>query len=168
MSCEATLSDGRECGFRGRHEVEGRRLCGTHRRAHVRATVGVCECPVCLDVVKTPASLFETACGHRFHARCARAWFARRPLTCPMCRATCLEGMALLGPRLAPQLEGLLRTVPPPPRAFFPAYIVARLESEDVVRALGADKTLIELLVDLACECFTRDNFFAKVRGLGL
>lgn len=167
MSCEAALRDGRQCRYAARHDVDGRRLCGVHR-ARAADEDDARECPVCLDAVRTRAATFETACGHRFHRRCARAWFARRPLTCPMCRATCLEGLALLGPRLAPKLEGLLRTVPPPPRAFFPAYIVARLESEDVARALGGDKALSELLVDLACECFTRDNFFAKVRGLGL
>jgi len=85
-----------------------------------------------------------------------------------MCRSVCLEGLSLLGPRLAPKLLALTRTVPPPPRAFFPSYIIAHLESPAVADALGADKDLVELLVDLACECFTADNFFAKVRAMGL
>jgi hypothetical protein len=81
----------------------------------------------------------------------------------------CLEGLALLGSsRAAVKLQALIRTVPPSPRAFFPAYIVAQLESPEVVAGLGADKDLVGLLIDLACECFTQDNFFTKIRALGL
>lgn len=161
--CEATLASGCACKYRGCHLVDGDRLCGVHRRQREQAV----ECPVCLLPIKKRANS-RMECGHCFHAKCIRSWFRQRPLTCPMCRAVCLEGMALLGPRLAPKLLGLTRTVPPAPRAFFPAYIISHLEDPKVQEALGADKNLIELLVDLACECFTRDNFFAKVRGLSL
>lgn len=108
-------------------------------------------------------------CGHAFHAKCLRSWFRARPLTCPMCRAVCLEGLSLVGAgRLAPKLQALTRTVPPPPRTFFPAYIIGHLECPRVRDALGLDKPQTELLVDLACECFTREFFFAKVRAMGL
>lgn len=162
--CEARLASGRACRFRAKHEHEGHRLCGVH--AHQRAAA-VAECPVCLDAVSKRA-LARMECGHVFHSRCIRAWFRRRPLRCPMCRAACLGGLCLLGPRLAPRLLGLTRTLPPPPRAFFPAYIISHLEDPKVAAALGADQDLVGLLVDLACECFTRDNFFAKVRAMGL
>ncbi len=86
-----------------------------------------------------------------------------------MCRAKCLEGVALVGgKRLAPKLRALVRTVPPPPRAFFPAYIISQLETPAVREALGCDKNVAELLVDVACECFTKENFFAKIRGMQL
>lgn len=85
-----------------------------------------------------------------------------------MCRGTCIEGLALLGPGLGPKLQALMRTVPPPPRAFFPSYIISQLETPRVMEALKADKELIELLIDLACECFTKDIFFAKIRNIGL
>ena len=107
-------------------------------------------------------------CGHRFHTSCLRSWFKNRALSCPMCRAACVEGIALLGPGLGPKLHALMRTVPPPPRAFFPAYIISQLETPRVAGALKADKELVELVVDLACECFTKDIFFAKLRHLGL
>jgi len=161
--CTATLATGGPCKYRACHSLDGDRLCGVHMRQRELAT----ECPVCLGPIKKRAKS-AMACGHEFHSKCIRAWFRQRPLTCPMCRAACLEGMALLGPRLAPKLLALTRTLPPPPRAFFPAYIVSHLENPRVQEALGADKSLAELLVDLACECFTRDNFFAKIRGLGL
>lgn len=165
-TCEARLASGRACQFRAKHDHEGHRLCGVHARQ--RAAAAQCpECPVCLDAVSARAAA-RMECGHLFHSRCIRAWFRRRPLRCPMCRAVCLGGLSLLGPRLAPRLLGLTRTLPPPPRAFFPAYIISHLEDSKVAAALGADQDLAGLLVDLACECFTRDNFFAKVRAMGL
>ncbi len=85
-----------------------------------------------------------------------------------MCRAACLEGIELLGKRLGPKLHAILRTVPPPTRAFFPAYIVTHLENPIVQSALGCDKDTLELLRDVACECFTKDLFFIKLRDLEL
>ncbi len=164
QKCAATLKCGRRCEFRPR---PGDDVCGVHLRQRSRQQE-LGECPVCLCDIKRRACCATMACGHAFHARCLRSWFRRRPLTCPMCRATCVEGLALLGRRLAPKLQALARTVPPPPRAFFPAYIVAQLEQPRVQDALGLDKTQTELLADLACECFTRDFFFAKVRAMGL
>lgn len=161
--CEAPLVCGGCCRYRGQHVHDGQRLCGIHLRQRTAAV----ECSVCLCPVRKKA-MAEMACGHKFHCKCIRAWFRRRPLTCPMCRSVCLEGLALLGPRLAPRLQGLTRTLPPAPRAFFPAYIIAHLETPKVAEALGVDRDLADLLIDMACECFTRDNFFAKVRGMGL
>lgn len=161
--CEATLASGACCRYRAAHQHCGERLCGLHERQ--RRTV--VECAVCLTAVRRRGQT-ELACGHKFHSKCIRSWFRKRPLTCPMCRATCLEGVRLLGPRLAPRLLGLIRTLPPPPRAFFPAYIIGHLENAQVAEALGLNTEKVELLVDLSCQCFTRDNFFAKVRSLEL
>lgn len=143
-------------------EHEGAQLCGVHRRQRASAV----ECPICLTAI-TKRARAEMGCGHVFHSKCIRAWFRRRPLTCPMCRCTCLEGMAMLGPRLAPKLQALIRTVPPPPRSFFPSYIIHHLETHHVATCLRADPTLIDLLVDIASECFTRDNFLPKSGGWG-
>lgn len=132
--CEMTLASGACCRFRARHEHEGYSLCGVHMRQRAAAT----ECAVCLGPVRRRAQA-DLACGHKFHTKCVRAWFRKRPLTCPLCRAVCLEGLAMLGPRLAPRLLALTRTLPPPPRAFFPAYIVSKLESPEVAAALGVD-----------------------------
>lgn len=162
--CAATLACGRPCAFRARDSHDGQPLCGVHLRQK-RAEV---ECSVCLCGIKRRACA-TMACGHAFHSKCLRSWFRGRPLTCPLCRATCVEGLALVGgSRLAPKLQALTRTLPPPPRAFFPAYIVSHLECARVRDALGLDKARTELLVDLACECFTREFFFAKVRAMGL
>lgn len=153
--CTATLASGKPCRYRAKGSAG---LCGVHGAACP-------ECAVCLAPMRRPAVM---ACGHGFHARCLRAWFKDRSLSCPLCRARCVEGLGLLGRKLAPKLMALMRTVPPPPRAFFPSYMVAQLETPHVVAALGADKDLVELLIDLACECFTRDVFFAKLRAMGL
>lgn len=163
--CQATLARGGPCRWRATHTEDGTRLCGVHRRRNERDRQAP-ECPICLCTIRRRGCTME--CGHAFHRRCIHSWFRGRPLTCPMCRATCLEGLALF-PRLAAKIKALLRTVPPPPRTFFPAYMVAQLESPRVAEALvGGDKDLLELLVDTACECFTRDNFFVKIRAMGL
>ena len=159
--CEAWVRRGAaQCSFKATGEHEGASLCGVHRRMREAAV----ECPICLaDVAKR--SRAALSCGHCYHAKCIRGWFRQRPLTCPMCRAACLDGMKLLGPRLAPRLQALIRTVPPRPGAFFPSYIVTHLRTPETAALLGGDA---EMLVDIACECFTRDNFFARVRDMGL
>lgn len=107
-------------------------------------------------------------CGHTFHAACVRTWFKGRPLTCPMCRAVSLDALALVSPRIVPKLEALVRTVPPQPRSFFPAYIIAHLATPVVIRAFDNDKNVLDMLVDIACECFTKDNFFVKIKSMKL
>jgi hypothetical protein len=42
------------------------------------------DCPICLDVVKSPVLL---TCTHRFCATCIDTWSKRNP-TCPLCRGT--------------------------------------------------------------------------------
>lgn len=166
--CEATLASGELCKYKAKAEAFGCAVCHVHRRQWESRRAAHPECPVCLDPVPKRGRA-TMACGHAFHAKCLRSWFRQRQLTCPMCRATCLEGMALLGGRkMCPKLHALVRTVPPPPRAFFPSYILSHLESPAIVAALGADPSTVELVVDLACQSFTRDIFFAKMRALGL
>ncbi len=170
--CAATLRSGAPCRWRASRRGG---MCGVHSN-DVSGEPGepqdpgepgdpANECPICAEDLGKRT--FKTACGHAFHARCLRAWYRRcGAVACPMCRSPCLEGLAMLPGGAGPRLEALLRTLPPPPRAFFPSYIVGHLESEAVRGVLGAAKA--ELLVDLACECFTRDVFFANVEALGL
>lgn len=59
---------------------------------------GAESCAICLDSMgrrgrKTKAL---SRCGHRFHATCINAWFAKS-LTCPCCRAGCHEAIARKG-----------------------------------------------------------------------
>lgn len=166
-ACEARMRDGRACPYRAKGSTgDGRRVCGVHLRHGVDSAA---ECPICLSEIETRSTCCRMNCGHPFHTKCLRSWFRNRALSCPMCRATCLEGLSLVGGRrLAPKLRALVRTAPPPPRAFFPAYIISHLESPVVQEALGCDKNVTELLVDVACECFTQDNFFAKIHGMQL
>lgn len=167
-ACRATVASGRPCRCRA---TPGSDVCAVHRRQREqRDEAQRDECAICLcPIAVRRGARGAMECGHAFHAKCLRAWFARRQLTCPVCRSTCLEGMALLGGRrLAPKLQALLRTVPPPPRAFFPSYIVSHLESPKVQAALGVDEAMAGLLIDLACESFTEAFFFAKMRALEL
>lgn len=183
--CCATLANGQPCRYKPR---AGQCMCGIHGRPALSAGNGggggggggaagtsdgdgaterADECSVCLaSMARRRTATME--CGHKFHTTCLRSWFRNRPLTCPLCRGVCVEGAALLGPRLAPKLQALMRTVPMQPRGFFPAYIIAQLETPRVAKALGLDEASTELLVDLACECFTRPIFFAQVRAMGL
>lgn len=161
--CCATTAAGRPCRNKA-SRPDG--MCGVHSGDAGDASRG-CECPVCLLTMRR-RSTATMACGHRFHTKCLRAWFRGRALSCPLCRGVCVEGLALLGPRLAPRLQALVRTVPPPHRAFFPSYIIAQLETPGVATSLGVDKDQVELLIDLACECFTKDNFFAKIKAMAL
>lgn len=160
--CSGVLADGRPCRYKPR---PGSEVCGVHGNTH--SPPEPVECSVCLGNMKRRRTA-TMACGHQFHTSCLRAWFRNRPLSCPLCRGVCLEGVALMGPRLAPRLHALMRTVPPPSRGFFPAYIISQLETPRVAKAMGLDDDLIELLVDLACECFTQTIFFAKLRAMGL
>lgn len=163
--CGARLARGGECECPATRQdpTTGRWSCGRHNRR------AVCpECPICLCELGSKCRKTVTGCGHLFHSRCLRGWVRREPLTCPMCRRTCLDTLCLLGPGLVPRLQGLVRTVPPPPDAFFPGYMRAQLESKAVVDALGCGASKLELLIDIACECFTQNNFFTTVRALEL
>lgn len=162
---QARPCDAAGCRYRGKHDTgDGRMVCGVHNRSAARKPCHG-ECPVCLEGMDRGTTAL--ACGHVFHARCLKNWFKNRPLSCPMCRSTCLEGMAIMG-RVAPRLEALVRTVPPVPGQFFPTYIRSHLDTPLVRAALRDDEDLIELLMDVSGECFTRENFFRKVRALRL
>lgn len=162
--CTGTLASGRPCTYRAK---PGSEVCGVHGGAKTHPVTEPAECSVCLGDMKRRRTA-SMECGHEFHTTCLRSWFRNRPLSCPLCRGVCLEGVALMGPRLAPRLHALMRTVPPPSRGFFPSYIISQLENPRVAKALGLDADQVELLVDLACECFTQTIFFAKIRAIGL
>lgn len=154
--CAEVLASGTACRNRARHVADGRAVCGVH----VRGPRG--DCPVCLDGMG-PRGTVRMGCGHAFHTRCLRSWFRDRALTCPTCRAVCLEGLPLLGPRTEARLRGLVRTVPPRRHAFFPAYMSAQLADPRVAAAVGAAHGALS---DLTLQCFTRDIFFALVREI--
>ncbi len=55
------------------------------------------ECPICLENGKNVDGSSEgdrvvqiTACGHRFHDKCLRAWLTSGASTCPVCRSALL------------------------------------------------------------------------------
>lgn len=160
-SCGAPTSRGGACRCRASALApDGTPRCRRHAGE-------IEECAICLDPLTPGRRRADTPCGHAFHSKCLRAWFRRQPLTCPLCRRECLECLPLAGAGLGARLQAMLRTVPPDPNAFFPAYMRGLLEREAVATGLGGGPG-IDLLVDIACECFTRQNFFATVRALGL
>uniref|UniRef100_A0A0E0L7P7 RING-type domain-containing protein n=1 Tax=Oryza punctata TaxID=4537 RepID=A0A0E0L7P7_ORYPU len=54
------------------------------------------DCPICLSGGGGGGETWkETACGHRFHARCVERW-ARSKGSCPMCRREMLSPAELL------------------------------------------------------------------------
>lgn len=163
-ACGAPTTRGGACRCRATSlAADGTLRC----RRHAAPPVDSEECAICLDPLGAGRRRADTPCGHPFHSKCLRAWFRKQPLTCPLCRRECLECLPLAGSTLTPRLQALVRTVPPDPHAFFPAYMRCLLERQEVAKGLG-NGSGIELLVDIACECFTRENFFATVRALGL
>ena len=156
--CEAPRARGGACGRPAtRGDGDDRALCAAHRPHG--------ECAICLsDMCRRDLSALP--CGHRFHARCLRGWFRARTLTCPMCRATCIGGMKLLGRRLRPKMEALVRTAPREAHVSFANHIVAQLHTPAVVDALGEEDAA--MLSDIALWGMTHDNFFAQLRAARL
>jgi len=154
-ACRATVrSTGRACGYAPRENG----MCRMHARA---AEV---ECPVCMTPIPK-RSAREMSCGHAFHARCIGRWFARGQLTCPMCRALCLEQ---LRGKLSARLAKIVKTMPPSHADFFPTYIIGVLGLPSVAKALDLPDDDLQMLVELAYQSWTREMFFANLRMLRL
>lgn len=52
------------------------------------------DCPICLEPLRNTDSMdcaSETACGHRFHARCGKKWL-KKDTSCPVCRTILMDG----------------------------------------------------------------------------
>ena len=47
--------------------------------------VGEDDCAICLEQIQD-ADLVKTDCKHRFHKKCIVKWFAKKNITCPICR----------------------------------------------------------------------------------
>lgn len=109
----------------------------------------------------------KLACGHTFHKRCIRKWFSRS-LTCPYCRAPCMEQMSTNSTQLSVQLRFLLTAVPLPPGGYFPAHMIALLNDNRVVAALHLSPSLRQLLVEAAFFSLTEAQFVRFLDELGL
>lgn len=162
--CTATTRAGTPCSrkCKGVHPEQGA-LCGTHLRVAARAV----ECSICLATVK-PRQIKQLECGHGFHRRCIKKWFARGSLTCPMCRTVCLDELGTSHPLLSMRVRHLLRVLPPPPTVCFAAYMLGLLSSEPVTRALDLAPEQQQLLIELAYQSFTQHHFFEYLRQLHL
>lgn len=163
--CSAILHTGKPCGYKskGEHPELGP-LCGIHHRC---AAAPQTECSICLSAAK-PRQCKRLECGHAFHKRCIKRWFGRGSLTCPMCRAVCLNELGSAHALLSARVRHLLRVLPRPANVCFAAYMLGLLNSEPVVQALHVTVEEQQLLVELAFQSFTQVHFFEYMRLLNL
>lgn len=163
-ACCAVLRCGRPCcnKSKGVHPEEGP-LCGVHLRVARRRV----ECSICMCEVR-PRQRKQLECGHVFHRRCISKWFRRGSLTCPMCRAVCFAELGSSHPLMSSRLRHLLRIAPPPPGIYTTAYLLAMLNSELVVRALGLTPDQQQLLIEVAYQSFSEHHFFEYLRLLNV
>lgn len=125
------------------------------------------ECPVCLD--EFPKRPLVLDCGHRFHRRCASAWFARSSITCPTCRALALGWLTGSRARLSTRARMFVDTVDRADEAraepdFWPAWFLAELGKRGA--DAFADPDDVRFLREVAFQSFDRVNFFALLRRL--
>ena len=46
----------------------------------------VCNCAICLEVIKKKTKIFKLKCKHKFHKQCFKDWMVQK-LECPICRS---------------------------------------------------------------------------------
>lgn len=119
---------------------------------------------MCLEDIRTTTAFHALRkCGHAFHRRCVGTWLRRGGvLTCPVCRAPCLDELRLLRHTVHRKLGMVLRTLRPPPGASFPVYLTGLLTSPSVQAALDIDDDAVQRLIDRAFERETEAAFFSK------
>lgn len=44
------------------------------------------ECSICLEAIEMGSPMRVPSCGHQFHSKCLRVWFAKGSPCCPTCR----------------------------------------------------------------------------------
>lgn len=162
--CCAITRAGAPCRNRSKatHPEHGP-LCGVHMRSALRQV----ECAICMCAVRAPTRK-SLGCGHTFHRRCIKKWFSRGSLTCPMCRATCLEELASGNQRISARLRHVLRLLPCPANVCFPAYIALLLNADELRRAVGISPQEHQLLVEITFQSFTQEHFFHHLVMLGM
>jgi hypothetical protein len=167
--CSALKKSGVPCTYRAKYDdggEDGRRVCGVHR---LSPPVDLGICSICLTRIDSKRSCKTLKkCGHVFHASCITSWLRRDVLTCPVCRAPCIEEIAARPHTLSRKMRALLRTVPAPDNGFFPAHVIALLESPDIGDAIAISDGDRQLLVEMAYQTFTENNFFSMMRHLRL
>lgn len=161
--CTAHLKSGQPCLAHGKFDGPGgAKLCGRHIRAFDGG-----DCAVCLDPIATKVSCkILGKCGHAFHKRCIRQWLNRGVLSCPVCRAPCVSEMQTMRCSMSRKLQILLRTLPPPPGSYFPAYLIGLLTSPLVQKALQMDDDDVQRMIDVAYMYETEPMFYRALRQL--
>jgi hypothetical protein len=85
-------------------------------------------------------------------------------MTCPVCRAPCIAELRDVRGSITNKLQMLIRTLPPPPGTFFPAYVIGMLTSPPVQDALDLDDDRVQMLIDIAYAHETEGMFYRALR----
>ena len=113
------------------------------------------ECAICLAALPARPRKLEL-CGHAFHAKCIKRWFARSVL-CPCCRRGSVEAVARgENTALATVFKRVLSRAPFPPEATDHDKIVATICSSAIMRAWmvdEADRAFLMILASIANDC---------------
>jgi hypothetical protein len=146
-----TKSKGRPCTNTAHiRREDGEFVCGVHKRAPI-------ECSICLTEIRQSRKKLQ--CGHHFHATCIRRWFRRGTISCPLCRAPCVQDLDLNGLTVGGRLRSFLRMVPCPPTTYFSAYMLALLSAPDIQTLLHVSESDRQLLMDVSYISFNEDHF---------
>lgn len=154
--CVAILKNGKRCSYKARPGTPGMCMVHTPRDAD--------ECPVCLQGMIGVRKTLR--CGHVFHVRCLRQWFARGEGTCPMCRAPtlcCEPDIAQLSSRLA-TFVGLHAM---PDGMHYSEHVAGILRDKATHQALGMDASTARLLYEILLQSFSLANFYEVLEQCG-
>lgn len=132
------------------YREDGQYVCGVHKRAPV-------ECSICLADIRRSKKTLQ--CGHTFHAACVRRWFRRGTISCPMCRAPCVQDLELNGLTVGGRIRSFLRLVPCPSTTYFSAYMLALLSAPDIQTLLHVSESDRQLLMDVSYISFNEEHF---------
>ena len=146
-----TKSKGRPCTNAAHiYREDGHYVCGVHKRGPV-------ECSICLADIRRQKKTLQ--CGHHFHGACIRRWFRRGTISCPMCRAPCVQDLELNGLTVGGRIRSFLRLVPCPSTTYFSAYMLALLSTPDIQALLHVSESDRQLLMDVSYISFNEEHF---------
>lgn len=100
------------------------------------------ECPVCLEVMRTPSRARTLRCGHTMHTHCALEWMLRRQTRCPLCRGEMRTTAASDS-----EEDGSDEDAPSPTDNVLPIHLVlpqSNMRNDAMLRARGITSQIVD------------------------